>query len=219
MKRIVFSNFSKKKIFNSDLSFIKKNFITCFLFVVLMTGVVLGAMTSKNADDYIMSGLDSLFNGNFSMKMGQSFIENFVVSFTSYFIFAGASILMGLSLWGAVIIPFIILLRGFGTGLAGGYLCARYGILGFSFNSFVLLPGVLISSIAIVLISRESMNFSVGILSRTSNLKIFSKYNSYVPMKTFSIRIGLLLFVIALASVVDVLFNMLFAGFFNFDLV
>lgn len=219
MKRIIFSNFSKKTKFNSTLSFIKTNFITCFLFVILMTGVVLGAMTSKNADDYMMSGLDSLFNGNFNMKIGQSFIENFITSFTSYFIFAGVSILMGLSLWGTVIIPFVVLLRGFGTGLSGGYLCARYGIIGFSFNSFVLLPGVLLSSIAIVLISRESMNFSVGMLSRTSNLKIFSKYDNYVPMKTFFIRIGMLLFVVALASVVDVLFNMMFAGFFNFDLV
>lgn len=217
MKRIIFSSFSKKQSFKGFYNFVKNNLSMCILFAFLMLGIVTGSVMSKDADAEMISGLDVLFNGNLSMRMGQSIVENFITSFTSYFIFVLMSFLLGLSLWGSAVIPFVVMLRGFGTGLSGGYLCARYGVLGFSFNAFVILPGVFVSSIALVLISREAISFSMGMISKFSTLKFFTKYDKGIQMKTFLVRTGMLIFLVVVASAIDVFLTKMFAGFFSFN--
>ncbi len=217
MKRTLFLCFSKKHSFKDFYNFVKNNLSMCILFVFLMLGIVTGSVVSKNADAETIAGLDVLFNGNLSLRTGQSIIENFVASFTSYFIFILMSFLLGLSLWGSAVIPFVVMLRGFGTGLSGGYLCARYGILGFSFNAFVLLPGVFVSSIALVFASREAINFSMGMISKFSKLKFFAKYDKGIHIKTFFVRTGVLIFFVAVAATLDVFLTKTFAGFFNLN--
>lgn len=217
MKRIIFSKFSSKRRFDEVLNLLKNNMGMCYLILNLLIGTIAGCLSAKNADDSTLAGLDFIFNGNISAKLSQSLIENFVTSFSSYFIFVLAVFLMGLSLWGFLVIPFIVFFRGFVTGLSSGFLCARYGIFGFVFNVFILLPGILLSSLAVLLMSRESINFSVNVSSRFLPLKI--KTQKQIALKTFLVRTGMILIVVAVASIIDVAFTNTFSGFFDFNTI
>ena len=188
----------------------------CYLILNLLVGTVIGCLSARNADDSTLTGLDFIFNGNINAKLSQSLFENFATSFSSYFIFILAVFLMGLSLWGFLAIPLIVFSRGFVTGLSSGFLCARYGMYGFVFNVFILLPGILLSSLAVLLMSRESINFSINISSHFLPLKM--RNQKQVALKTFLVRTGMVLIVVAVASIVDVTFMNVFSAFFDFNM-
>ena len=215
MKRIIFSKFSNKYSFKEVLSLLRNNIGMCYLVLNLLAGIIAGSLAAKNADDSMLAGLDFIFAGNINTKLSQGLVENFITSFSSYFIFILAIFLMGLSLWGFLAVPFIVFFRGFVTGLSSGFLCARYGIFGFAFNVFILLPGIFLSSLAVLLMSKESINFSINVSSRFVPLKMKSEKS--VTLKTFLARTGIILTVIVVASIIDVVFTGAFSGFFDFE--
>jgi pyrroline-5-carboxylate reductase len=130
--------------------------------------------------------------------------------FASAFLFVFACFLCGLSIWGMFLIPFIPFFRGFGLGLTAGYLYACYGGKGVLFTFIVILPGAYICCLAILLAARNGIGFSHLLASLNSN-----KVN-HTKLKIYTLRFGVALGIVFLASLIDLLLSVCFGGLFSF---
>lgn len=212
MKKKIISNLKQKK--KNIFKIISKNKLISLLVLILLIGMITGTICAKFANDNLINDLDFLFASNLKTRSEQSMIDTFVASFTSSFVFATTLILMGLSIWGIVFIPFIPFIRGFGLGLIAGFLCSNYGLKGILFHILVLLPGVFISSIGIVLEARESIKLSARMTASLSPHGNIS--NKWQNLKTFFMRSGYIFIILAISSIADMIFTALFSGLFKF---
>ena len=214
MKMILFSGRRKDKSKTSFISLIKKYKLLTLIALLLLSGMIFGTFCVGFAEENTIESLDFLFASNFKVRSQQSLFEIFSTSLTSSFVFVALMTLLGLSVWGILAIPAVPFFRGFGLGLTAGFLYSNYGIKGFLYHLIVLLPGVIISSVAILIHARESLVFSARLMS-----KILPKGNIdrlWERTKLYFLRTGYVLIILAASSLVDMLFTMLFSGYFNF---
>lgn len=212
MKMILFNNIRANK--SNYIKMIKRNKMIAFLILFLFAGMVLGTFSVGLAQENTIENLDFLFASNFKIRSEQSLFEIFSISLTSSFIFVICMVLFGLSIWGIVIIPVVPFFRGFGLGLTAGFLYVNYGVKGFLYHLIVLLPGVLISSLAIVLQAKESSIFSARLAT-----KILPKENIdrlWERLKLYFLRTGYVFIILVVASFVDMVFTMMFSRYFSF---
>lgn len=210
-KHFKHNNNSKKDIYNK-LDIIKNNAVLFLLCIMFLLGIFVGAVSTKSIDADMLSLLDFLFLTNFNTRIEQSLIYTFSATLSSAFIFLLAVLLLGLTLWGFLIIPIISFFRGYGLGLSLGYIYGIYKIKGILFNVLVMLPGAIIISAAIILFSKLSISFSFK-LSRGAFVR---KSVSQVFMKNYLIRFAFFLIAIAVGSAVDMIFTAVFSGLFSF---
>lgn len=196
-------------------AFITQNKLLVFLSLVLLFGVFLGSSIEDFMQNQIIENLTSLFLNNFKNRVSQPILYVFISSLSSIFLYILISFFMGLSAWGFLFVPLVPFFRGFSIGLIQNYLYSQYGLKGLLFQIIVLFPGIFISSIAILLMAKESM-----LISQTfSNNLIFrsnSKCEKNVDLKDYIIKIGIILSLILLSVVVDISLNFLLLRFFNF---
>ncbi|XOQ44439.1 MAG: Stage II sporulation protein M [Clostridium sp.] len=186
------------------------NWELVFLAIIFLAGMSIGAVYARNADIHALERLDFLFAGNFKARLTESFLSIFTASFASAFLFVFACFLCGLSIWGMFLIPFIPFFRGFGLGLTAGYLYACYGGKGVLFTFIVILPGAYICCLAILLAARNGIGFSHLLASLNSN-----KVN-HTKLKIYTLRFGVALGIVFLASLIDLLLSVCFGGLFSF---
>lgn len=212
MKKKILSNLNRKS--KNILKIILENKLVSLLVLFLLIGMTTGSICAKFSDDNFIDNLDFLFASNFKIRAEQAMTDTFIASFTSSFVFTAILILMGLSAWGIFFIPFIPFFRGFGLGLIAGFLYSNYGLKGIIFHILVLLPGVFISSIGIIIESKESISLSAKIISQLSPHTILT--NKWKNFKIYFMRSGFVFIILAIASFIDMIFNELFAGLFKF---
>jgi stage II sporulation protein M len=182
----------------------------CLLALLLLAGMTVGAVVSRNAGFRSISRLDFLFAGNFKARLDQPFVTIFSASFASAFLFILACFLCGLSIWGAFLLPAIPFFRGFGLGLTSGFLYATYGWKGFLYNLSVILPGAFLCCIAILLATLEGMRYSRSLALH----KVYAPGGK--PIRTYITRFAGFLGFACVAAIVDTLMSALFGGFFSF---
>ena len=206
-----------KKEYNikKDLSgFVSHNGSLLFLFALLLAGMVFGALSARYADSSMLHKMDFLFMSNFETRAAQSLSSTFAAALASSFLFFLLLIMMGLSLWGGVAVPAVPFFKGFGAGFSAGYFYAFYGWKGILFNLIVMLPGVFLSSSAIVLSAREAIRCSSTLVSTGLPGKNHEK--QYPSLKIYFFRNGVVLIILVLAALLDMICTALFAAFFSF---
>ena len=106
------------------------------------------------------------------------------------------------------------IVRGVCIGLCEGYLYSAYGLKGVCFHALIFLPGIFISSIAILLMTREAMKisncFSSAMLTN-SNASATS-----TSIKLYVIRSSCITIIILISSVIDLISSLMFSKFFSF---
>lgn len=190
---------------NMVASAIKKNSAAAFLLFLLLLGLAFGAIFMRNTDTTLAQKLDFLFFSNYEERMSMPAGSVFVASFASSFLFVFACFLCGLSVWGGLLVPFLLLFRGFGLGITAGYLIAQQGIQGFLFYFIIILPGAFLCFWGLILAAKESLGFSKRIIAGDA-----------LPVKQYFVRFGLILGVQFGASLLDGLTSACFARFFSF---
>ena len=121
MKKIIFSSpFHGKRYLR--LPEIRKNLLFIFFVLTLFAGITVGALCGRAADKQLMKNLDIIFLTNFKVRCSQGILDSFVASFASAFIFILVIFLLGLSVWGGFIAAAVPFIKGYGYGLATGYL-------------------------------------------------------------------------------------------------
>lgn len=199
---------------NEALTKLRENKLTVLLFVFLLCGVVFGTVSARFTCGDALDNLDFLFASNFKKRALQTPIDTFVCAMTSSFIFIFGLSLLALSVWGLLAIPMVPFFKGLGVGLTAGYLYAVYGLRGVAFHVLVLLPGVFISSVAVVLHARESLSISARLAS-----KVFPKSDIdklWPSLKLYLVKTGGAFIVVAASAAADVIFALLFARWFVF---
>lgn len=210
MKRIYFSAATPKFPLKSIKKELANKGTLLLLTGILLVGMVCGVLSAKCADESVLSKLEFLFASNFELREGQTMLTIFAASLTSVFLFLLAGVLMGLSVWGSIFTPVLPFFRGFGLGVSSGFLYASYSWKGVLFHLAVMLPGMVLSSIAVILSAREGMRFSKELTSASFS---FGKGRGASPAwKDYLIKNGIILTIGAVAALFDMLLTTLLAG-------
>lgn len=201
----------RKKKFNLK-GFVSNNKTLVVLMCSLILGIIWGSFLLKNADASTKSYIDILFLNNFKPEIKSTPWMIFVSSISSTFIFIIMVFFMGLSAWGFVLIPFIPVLRGLCIGFCESYLYSSFGMKGLIFHLSVLFPGIILSSLAIILMSKEAMRISYNI---SSMIFLYDNKNDRKDLfKVYMMRTGCVMIIIVVSSVIDLIFSLLFSGLF-----
>lgn len=207
MKKISFKEFLEGNALISNkhrrlLSLIRENKIVSLLVMFVLLGVIFGSVSARFADENMLLNMDFLFASNFKARTHQSFLDVFLSSLTSSFVFVLFLFLMGSSIWGFIFIPGVPFFRGFGMGIAAGYLYMTYGLKGVLFHFAVLLPGAFISMLGIIISSKSSMDFSSKLASK---IMPNSNYDKLWPdLKDYITKIGYVFIILVISSIADV---------------
>lgn len=194
--------------------FLHNNKLLIFLSIILLAGIFLGAVLIKLADKNILKLINILFLSDFKESLSKNLLDTFISSISSTFIFILISFFMGLSIWGFILAPIIPFIRGICIGLSECYFYSVYGIKGICFYTLVFLPGIFISSIAILLMTRESIK-----ISNSFSSIIFCKNkldNIYKSTQLYLLRSGCISIIVIISSATDLISTLLFSKFFSF---
>ena len=198
----VLSTTKRQSGYNDFVSFFMDNKLIILLSII------------NTITDEDLKKLNFLFITNFKERNFQSNYMIFASSFSSIFLFTILIILTSLSIMGSIFIPIIIFFRGKGLGITAGYLYALYGIKGIGYHLLILLPGIFISSLAIIIISVRGIYFSNKLLRKVTPRPYEESLWPYLLIYLKSTSKNIL--ILSLSSLLDTLTMMLFSKFFIF---
>jgi stage II sporulation protein M len=169
--------FSLKRIGNSSVQFIKRNFsIILFLLVIFISGVTFGSiavkMLSYNEKSELLNYLSSFFQGfeddlilEKEILAQQAIFYNLKIISLLWF--------LGISIIGIPLIPVIIFLRGFVIGFTVSFLIDELAVKGLIFAIASILPHNLLVIPTLILSGAAGIAFSFNLLkSRFLNIPI-----------------------------------------------
>ena len=223
MKGIVLS-FSRPKRFTGlnrkisvpDFRYIIKRYGVKLLFtLMILLGMILGALYARSAQSEALNSLDFLFTTNLEARLSQSAIGTFCACFASDFIFLLSAYLLGAAAWGLPFLLALVCFKGFGTGVTAGYLCLSHGMSGAGFYLLVLLPGTFLFCAALIGFAADALRFSRHAFSYTLSKQIPAA-SLRESLLRFTMRFFSALFVTFLASLLDAVLWTFFAGTFQF---
>ena len=155
-----------------------------------------------------------IFLTDFKQRISQNRVEVFVSSLSMYFIFALILEISALSVWGIVSVPILLVFKGMGMGLSGGYLYLVYGLKGIAFYILILVPGIFVSSIAFALFGvcafKSSVAISKKILPKPSGDALWPCLKSNIK------KLGYCTLLLCFSAFLDMAFMMMFSIFFEF---
>ena len=181
---------------------------------ILLLGIFLGSLSVGAMKTTVINKIGVLFLDNFKSRSSEPLFFIFISSLSSVFIFVLLAFFMGLSVWGFIMLPFVPLVRGICIGFTQSYLYSQYGLYGIAFQLVVLFPGIFVSSIAILLITKEAMALSHSL----SNVFIFNEtnYKKRSEFKTCLFRGSCVFALTTLSAIIDTVLNFAFLRFFSF---
>ncbi len=223
MKGIVFSfkrSVSRgnriKSLSISDIKYFFRRYgLRVLLTGILLIGLIAGTLVAQSIDKNTLVSLDFLFTTNLDSRLAQDFIGTFCACFASDFIFIIFVFLLALAPWGLLLIPMMLLLKGFGTGVTAGYLFISEQLSGVGFYLLVLLPGTFLFCLALIPLASSALKLSRLMLKIIFD-KFTENYSVFSVLKAFSSEFLFVLIVTFCASLLDTLLWILFAGGFEF---
>lgn len=192
------------KIKRSLTKQLKDNFMIYFLIIaIFLTGIIIGSISIKVLDveqkSNIIKFLNSFFKNIDNVNLDSSAIlkQSIYDNFKSI----GLIWLTGIIVIGVVIIPLIILFRGFSLGFTVGFLVNEYGIKGFLFSILGILPHNLFAIPGILLIGATGIIFSINSIKKRK-LKIRNK-NLFFNIVNYSILILSFSIIVFIACIIE----------------
>lgn len=181
--------------------------------ILLVVGIVVGAITIKvlNVEEknQILSFFNSFFkllnkeDMNSSLLLKESLIGNMKTILIIW--------LTGVVIIGIPVIPIIVLLRGFAMGFTVGFLVNEFGLKGFLFSIFALLPQNIFIVPGIISISSIGISYSLNRVKGRKN-RVLYKY-SLTSFLNYSSIIFLFCILIVVGSLVEAYISPLFMKF------
>ena len=182
--------------------------------LLLFAGIVCGAAGSRNVDPLTLRRLDVIFQTNFELRCDQGWFAAFVSAFASAAIFLLLLFLMGLSVWGGFLSAAVPFLKGYGYGLAVGYLYVAYGVKGFFYNLLIILPGMFFSAVILSAAAVLSFKNSVRVAGMFSRAPV--RDDPHEVMGDYLHAMLRCLVLCAVSAVLEMLCALCFSGFFQF---
>ena len=182
------------------------------LLAVFLVGMLYGAVFLQTEDGGLWSKMSAINQSYLYAAESQSMFANFLNSLTSSCVFLALSFLGGLCAVGQPVSVLTLFIRGLGIGSYMGYFYLAHSVQGVAYSLLLIVPGVLVSVLALGLSCRESLRMSNRILcsflrgEALLNREIFTLY----------LKKHLILFIFLVASAgLDCILRAVFSGIFH----
>lgn len=193
--------------------FLNKNKIFLLMAITFAVGCI--AASFIYPENKKLQGIISDYFLNFlSHRIDKKFFNVFISSFLELAFYMLVIFLGGSSMFGVVLIPFIVLIRGLYYGGFSALLYSEFALKGVAFNALVFIPPALIFTLCIFFAAKESINLSLR-LARIS-LSNSLPSNISVEFKNYSGKYILFLFVSLISALIDAGLSTSLMQFFNF---
>lgn len=196
--------------FFKNLSEHKRTFLLIFLLIFgILTGVLLFLKNPATA-----TYAKALFNSFIERRADESFIKILLNSSTSFLLSCLLLFVLGSSMMGVVLLPFLVTTFGLYYGLLSSYICAEYSLKGIAFNSVILIPVILLFFGVTVMSAGNSLDFSLQIAKLT--LYKNSTFNLYFSFKAYCVKFSIACILYVFVALVDAILSSCFLDFFTF---
>lgn len=212
MRRKTYYDFKVRRP-SFNLPGLKKISFLKVLFILFFIGMIYGALLVGLSDSGIQNKLAFLTQEFVNKRTEQSIVFTFFSSFGSSMMLLIILFLLGFWAIGQPAALFVPIFRGLGLGMSMAQMYVAYNFKGVLFCLILILPQVIISTIGLLLGTRESVRFS----------NVFFRYflpGKYDPPESGLFKMYLLKFIVltgfmAASAAVDGICTFLFAGFFQ----
>lgn len=196
----------------TGISVSRKNKLLFSLFLLFFFGVLYGALIVSYGSPQLIETLSFMKESFLSLRAEQSLLQTFLRSFGIHAALLTLLFLCGFSAISHLVSFGMPAFYGLGFGLSVGYLYASMGAKAILFTVVIILPHSIISTVALVLASRESIRLSNLFLA--GFIPKLSGSISLQAVKLYTLKYVILLLFLLAASFLDGLFTFLFARFF-----
>ncbi len=148
------------------IDFIKANWCLITLTIAFLFGISFGTYLTRENDNFFEFIKKLTFN-IIETKNTDNFLSVLISSFIFNTCFLVLIFVFGASITGITLAPIIIFIRGllFGGIVSSVYL--EYSLKGIAFAALVLIPPAVISVIFLIAVAKDSMKFSLIVISVT----------------------------------------------------
>lgn len=185
-----------------------KGFIA--LMVVMLLGVLIGSYLSASLGENGIRTLSFITQGFLKSRTEQTLLQTLSASFFSSGLLVIISFTTGFSAIGQPLTVFIPFFRGLGLGFSMSHLYWTTGFKGLLICLVLILPGALISILAIIIGTRESLKLSNFFLRYA--LGNSSNDDASGVIRLYLSKFTILLILCGIGALVDSVINFLFAG-------
>lgn len=161
-----YSRVLKLNLYSKPIMFIMKNRLLIILTFIFIFGFSF-AIFSNGKYEFVTSWSENYLNDNFAKLGNSSFVNLVINSFLSSMLFLVLTLICGTSMLGIVLVPLLILLRGFLNGSIAAFLYSLYSFEGVAFYAVIILPTAVIFSIILIFCSISAINFSLNLAALT----------------------------------------------------
>lgn len=201
-KRLRIKGFNRKTL--------KSNQTLTLLCILLLTGVFLGAVCVKHADEAMLEKIKLLTGTYISSEVSRSILDNFLSYILADTVFIILSVFFGLCVIGEPILWILPLIRGLGLGLITGFVYKTYSVQGVLYSTVLIVIPAVISSLAMAVSCKESILSSREIKSA---LKEDGKQFNYGEfLKLFAVRNLILYAFVILSGLIGCLLTYFLSG-------
>jgi stage II sporulation protein M len=137
-------------------------FLICFLLLII--GMLFGALAVGKTDSEVKSILENEFTSFLRFRTESNFLRLFFGCFLNALIYATLILLSSFGVLGLLLIPLILIFKGFGTAAFFSLLYSEFSLTGVAFSNLVLIPPYLIASMALIFLSAECFELSLKFL-------------------------------------------------------
>ena len=188
----------------------QKNNLLIALGGLFVAGMALGVFMLGGAGDETISLFESLVGGVITRRAEANLSDNFIAAFGSSMLFVSAVFVMGFcAIAGPAIfaVPFV---RGLGFGFSAALLYLRYGASAAGTVGILMLPGMLISTLAILLCCRQALGLSAGFLTALRDTEI--KTAQHPSLRGYCLSFALLTGLCAISAFIEAALYLAFAN-------
>lgn len=203
--------FSLRQIGITD--FFNKNKTFLLMCLIFIAGCIVSSYIYPE-NEKLQGIISDNFNNFISHRVGKKFFAVFINSFLEFAFYMLIVFLGGSTMFGVVLIPFVVLIKGLYYGGFSALLYTNFTLKGVAFNALIYIPPTIIFMLCIFFAAKESINFSLK-LARIS-LSNCPSTNISVDFKNYCSKFLLFLFVSIISALVDAGLSTSLIQFFNF---
>ncbi len=201
-KRLRIKGFNRKTL--------KSNQTLTLLCILLLTGMFLGAVCVKHADEAMLEKIKLLTGTYISSEVSRSILDNFLSYILADTVFIILSVFFGLCVIGEPILWILPLIRGLGLGLITGFVYKTYSVQGVLYSTVLIVIPAVISSLAMAVSCKESILSSREIKSALKEDGIQFNYGEF--LKLFAVRNLILYAFVVLSGLIGCLLTYFLSG-------
>lgn len=143
----------------------KKNYGLLALGTLFVAGVLLGTLLLRTATGDTLNLLLQVVGNFVEKRREQSLLQNFISGMSSSLVFIAILFVCGFCAISQPVVVALPLFRGLGVGFSAASLYAAHGTQAMGFVGLLMLPGTLITTLAILICCRESLRLSSSFLA------------------------------------------------------